>query len=32
MLTNTQQYWVRGQRRNGLLDDYDYDYDYEGEE
>ncbi|KAH0285701.1 hypothetical protein KCU62_g7325, partial [Aureobasidium sp. EXF-3399] len=23
------QYWVRGQRRNGLLDDYDYDYDYE---
>ncbi|KAH0356186.1 hypothetical protein KCU83_g1261, partial [Aureobasidium melanogenum] len=24
-------YWVRAQRRNGLLDDDDYDYDYEDE-
>ncbi|KAG9558705.1 hypothetical protein KCU71_g9953, partial [Aureobasidium melanogenum] len=24
-------YWVRAQRRNGLLDDNDYDYDYEDE-
>ncbi|CAD0106627.1 unnamed protein product, partial [Aureobasidium uvarum] len=28
---STYYYWVRSQRRNGLLDDsgYDYDYDYE---